>query len=659
MLSGKPNFFPCLIASSELCLQFPRLQNFFNLCQDFDEIKKKAGSKLPLVVWLLLKRELTENVEVIGETIKQRGEFAIRLVVLGDLENFQNTIINEFLFLSLPENSPEKLIYQSVFKAHDVLKMEQEFLQMKLRLALSYQEMQHLTEVGKAFATERDFSKLIDLILQKARELVSADGGSIYITEFDQNRKPTHLRFIRSALVLDAKEFLLPIDKKSIAGYVALTGEPLVLDNVYELPSNVEYSFNSDFDKMHNYYTKSMIVVPMKNHLGEVIGVLQLINKKNYFHQKLTLEELKSDAVKPFTDRDYEILLALAGLASVAIENNQLIQEIENLFEGFVKAAVTAIEQRDPTTSGHSFRVADYTVHLAEIVDKISYGVLAPIRFSRRQMREIRYASLLHDFGKVGVREHVLVKAKKLYPHEFELIKLRFQYIRKALEAELLQKHLEKIKKSSSKDWPELEKIFQIELKQRLLEVEKMFSVILDANEPTVLEEGSFEFLKEIAKRRIHLTNGEEIPFLLENELLSLSVRKGTLGEAERKEIESHVVHTYNFLRQIPWTKELKRVPEIAYGHHEKLDGSGYPQKLTAEDIPYETRMMTIADIYDALTAWDRPYKKAIPPEKALDILNDEAKQGRIDKDLLKVFIEAGVYRRIEEIRQLGHDVSF
>jgi len=312
-----------------------------------------------------------------------------------------------------------------------------------------------------------------------------------------------------------------------------------------------------------------------------------------------------------------------------------------------VTAAVTAIESRDPTTSGHSGRVAKMTVGLAEVVDRMASGPYRNVTFTHEQLRELRYAGLLHDFGKVGVRENVLVKANKLEPLELENLRGRFEtiYVQEELAAE-------RAKVQALLSLPPDEGRAQIasidtQLTVKKRELSEMFEFVLSCNKPTILAEGSFGRLGDIASSTFQSPfGGEQRGFLSNNEVIKLSVRKGSLTEDERREIESHVTHTYRFLTQIPWTRALKRVPDIAYGHHEKLTGRGYPRSLKEPDIALPTRMMTISDIYDALTASDRPYKRAVPKEKAYDILADEAKRGEVDGDLLKVFIEADVPSR-------------
>ena len=311
-----------------------------------------------------------------------------------------------------------------------------------------------------------------------------------------------------------------------------------------------------------------------------------------------------------------------------------------------MRAAVTAIETRDPATSGHSFRVANLTVALAEAVDRADFGPYRGVRFSRDQMRELRYASLLHDFGKVGVREEVLVKAKKLYPSQLEVIKQRFGLLRRTLENESLKARMDYLLKYGHEKFQAAQKEFDTRLATQLGQVQEYAEAIVWANEPTVLPEGNFERLVDIANLQYEDLDGTKRPVLTMDEVQMLSIRKGSLDEEERLQIESHVLHTVSFLQQIPWTNELRNVPEIARGHHEKLNGTGYPYKLAAPEIPVQTRMMTISDIFDALAAADRPYKKAVSIERALEILGTSVEDGELDPGLFEIFLSAKIFDR-------------
>ena len=260
-------------------------------------------------------------------------------------------------------------------------------------------------------------------------------------------------------------------------------------------------------------------------------------------------------------------------------------------------------------------------------------------------MKEIRYASLLHDFGKVGVREEVLVKAKKLYPMQLDIVKERFAYARKSLEHEQSERKLAYLLEKGREAFLQRSAAFERELEEQVHELDEFLKFIVKCNEPTILREDNFARLGEFAARQFVDSAGRRRPLLSAQELRLLSISRGNLDDQERSQIESHVSHTLNFLRQIPWTKEIKNIPAIASAHHEKLDGTGYPNNLFAPEIPIQAKMMTISDIYDALSATDRPYKKAVPAELALDILFDEAKRGLVDAELLNLFQEAEVFR--------------
>jgi HD-GYP domain-containing protein (c-di-GMP phosphodiesterase class II) len=512
-------------------------------------------------------------------------------------------------------------------------------------------ELGELTRIGMALSTERDLNTLLEMILSQARALTDADAGSLYLVETaDDGAKRLRFKLAqnRSRPEIPFVDFTIPISKASIAGYVASTSEPLVLDDAYELPPDVEYSINRSIDEKYGYRTKSMLTIPMSDHKDQVIGVLQLINRKTSPDVVLATPADFEDAVVPFTGRTVELVSSLAGQAAVAIENSELYESIERLFEGFVMAAVIAIEQRDPTTYGHSGRVAAMTVGLAETVDRAGDGTYKQVSFTRQELREIRYAGLLHDFGKVGVREQVLVKAKKLYPPDLALIKQRYAFIRRTHERDFERQRADFLERNGTADYAAYLAELKRQQDEQLATLDRFMTLVAESNEPTVLPTGNFEELVRYAEARYQDLEGQDQPLLSDDEARYLTIRKGSLDEAERLEIESHVSHTYRFLLNIPWTKELANVPFIAYGHHEKLDGRGYPRKVTADAIPIQTRMMTIADIFDALTASDRPYKRAVPVPRALDIMAEEVKGGQLDAELFRLFHEARVFEALK-----------
>lgn len=506
-----------------------------------------------------------------------------------------------------------------------------------------------LNRIGIALSQERDPERVLDLILTSARDLIGCDAGSLYLVQ-----KKGGVPAVRDDFLADKELFFklaqndsvsfpfkataLPITEASIAGHVAITGKPLNLRDAYRIPKDLPCRFSRFFDEKTGYRTVSMLTVPMTNQKGELLGVMQLINRRKSPRRPLG-KGFPLPKVLPFDKLSVDLAMSLSSQATVAIENDFLYEEITRLFDVFVRASVAAIESRDPTTAGHSGRVASLTVGLARAVSEERAGPLAPLSFSPQELRQIEYASLLHDFGKIGVREAVLVKAKKLYPEEFAVVEERAKEIQLGLRLAALQRKLDLL--AARADGAER---VDDDLGRRLARLQEDLQLIRKANEPSVLEEGASGRLAEIAKESFSFPGCDILTLLSDREAARLGIRKGSLSEDERKQIESHVTHTYAYLKRIPWPRDLDQVPLIAYAHHEKLNGKGYPQGLAGDKIPVESRMMTIADIYDALTASDRPYKKAVPVEKALAILKEEEKHGAIDPELLRIFIERRVY---------------
>ncbi|MEK6372045.1 MAG: HD domain-containing phosphohydrolase [Acidobacteriota bacterium] len=562
-------------------------------------------------------------------------------------------LTDDNIYFHLAENPSPTVLLNAVKRAYQFLYQKLRADQLERLLGDRTRELREVSAVGIALSAERDHSVLLTKILGKARELSRSDAGSLYLVDQLNGERVLRWKLAQNdSIDVEAfEEKILHATRKSLAGNVALTGETLVIDDAYNLPSGVEYTINTSFDEVNGYLTRSMLVFPMTNHVGEVIGVLQLINRKRPgAPAKLTAATVPHEVI-PFDEEIIELMRSLAGQAAVAVENNQLYESIERLFEGFVTAAVTAIEQRDPTTSGHSFRVADLTVELAKVVDRIDSGSFRDIRFTSDQIREIRYASLLHDFGKVGVREQVLVKEKKLYPLQLDTIRARFEFVMKSAENEANKRKIDYLVQYGRDGWEAFASKIDAEVAAELDRLQKDFAFVAQSNEPTVLPEGEFQYLQQIAEMEFDDLRGTRRRLVSPDEAKILSIRKGNLDAVERQEIESHVTHTFHFLQKIPWTKDLSNVANFAYAHHEKLNGRGYPRKLAAEDIPIQSRMMTVSDIYDALTANDRPYKRAVPTERALDILKMEMNDGLLDGSLVGVFIEAKVFERAGVLR--------
>jgi HD-GYP domain-containing protein (c-di-GMP phosphodiesterase class II) len=478
-----------------------------------------------------------------------------------------------------------------------------------LQLALRrVDKLNSILEVAKAMTAQRDLDTLLPLILKEAARVVEAERCSLFI--LDRERNELWSRIAQGT----TGEIRVPVGS-GIAGTVAATGQIVNIRDAYE-----DARFNRSFDVANNFRTKSILCVPMRDARGDVTGVMQAINS----------------TTGDFDSEDEELLLALGGQAASAIENALLNEEIATLFEGFVSASVVAIEARDPTTAGHSGRVASLTVQLAQASEHLSTGRYAGLKFSTTDIREIRYASLLHDFGKVGVREPVLVKAEKLYPSELDVLRARFELARKDRQVASAQRRLAGVNPAEE----------DARLARELKELDEALEFVLGCNKPTVLAQGGFERLHALGELNFNDSHDRPHNLLTAHEVQVLQIPRGSLSGVERREIESHVTHTFRFLSQIPWTRDLRRVPEIAYAHHEKLDGKGYPRSIPGERIPVQSKMMAISDIYDALTASDRPYKKAVPHDMALDILKKEADGGQLDLELFKVFVEAEVAKK-------------
>ncbi len=535
------------------------------------------------------------------------------------------------------------------------------------KLLDTHQDQEDLINIGKSLSSEKDPDKLLRLILFLSKKITGADAGSIYLVEEDE-KNGMKLRFKFSHTFsrdIPLEEFVMDIDKSSIAGYVAVTGEVLNIPDAYHISEFAPYSFNSFFDKTHSYISRSMLVVPMKNHLDEITGVIQLLNSKEdiankgqteneAFTIKLVDKEDFDKYVVTF-DKKYDNLLeAIAGQAAVSIENNKLIKQIQHQFEEFVKASVTAIESRDPATSGHSFRVSEICRYMAKAIDSRSSGDFEKIKFSDNSLRELEFAALLHDFGKVYIDLNIFKKAKKLFPEDLENLLMRLDYLYRYVELYYLNREIELFDSDQNIEIKRMEAEENKKEKKskldKIIEIKNKISIL---NEPTLMDEDPVATLNsiitEIENIECRDLNGNTIDVITDSNKTNLTIKRGSLNPEERKEIETHVVHTYKFVSKIPWPPEYKNIPEIALRHHEMLDGSGYPDGLKGlESISIQSRMMAIADIYDALSAKDRPYKKAVPLNIVLKILNEEADKGKLDKSLVDLFISEKIYEKID-----------
>lgn len=502
---------------------------------------------------------------------------------------------------------------------------------------------------ARSAGDQRELVPVLEQILQRARAATYADAGSVFVVEGEGAHR--HLRFAvaqNDSIDVAVAGLVLPLAETSVVGACALRQTVIAIEDLYRLDrpgqGNNPWSFHHDrsVDDRTGYQTRSMLAVPMISARGETIGVIQLINRRADGVARLVDSGAFERDVVAFSPDDTAVAVALAGQAGLALENTLLYSEVNSLFRGFVQACVKAIEARDPTTSGHSERVAALTVGLAKAATQHTKGRLAEIAFSADMLIELEYAALLHDFGKVGVREHILTKAKKLFPHQLDAVRLKLDLLLRQHEIEALRRGwTQRSAAVAPEAWLAADPSFQA----AKAELARVWDAIVAANEPTILPERVADALASLGERQIVLADATTLPLLSLTELGALSVNKGSLTDSERQEINSHVVHTYEFLKIIPWSKALRGVPMLAAAHHEKVGGGGYPLGLAGEAIPVGSRMMAVCDIFDALTASDRPYKKAVPLAKALHILQDEATRNAIDRELLEVFIGQEVWR--------------
>lgn len=484
--------------------------------------------------------------------------------------------------------------------------------------------IESLLKVGSYLSLQKDTSKLLDTIVSTSMKLTNSDAGSLYI------REGNFLRFKiakNTSRHFPFNEFQIPLTKESIAGYCALSGDSYNFSSVDSIPDILGIKYNDSFDKKVGYKTVNMLVVPMKNLKGEIIGVLQLLNKKNSFARILdTIDDFK-DHISSYTSHEERIISSLSSSAAIILERRKLYGEIKELFKTFSQSMVTTIDSRDPATAGHSIRVANYASNFANAINGVDYGKYRFLTFSEEKIEEIYYAALLHDVGKIGVKESILLKEDRLTKDEIESIKYKLSYLKKDIEFKIF-------KSEQSKDEDAL--FEKIGIYMDFLEKMSKKSFMSDEDE---------SLLDEISRIEFHDIKGKTSKILTEKQLDSLKVKRGNLSLDERSIMEKHPHYTHEILKSISWGKELKDLPYIAACHHEKINGKGYPYSLKDEEIPVQSKILAIVDIYDALTASDRPYKPALSVEKTLSILEEEAGRNHIDKELLDIFINEKVYQ--------------
>jgi HD-GYP domain-containing protein (c-di-GMP phosphodiesterase class II) len=511
--------------------------------------------------------------------------------------------------------------------------------------------LEQLNAIGASLSAERDINRLLESILVAAKTITRADGGTLYRIAEDRTLRfeivrTTSLHYYLGGTTGTPVPFY-PIhlegkdgkpNHNMVAAYAALTGETVNIPDAY-VAEGFDFSGTRNFDKKTGYRSKSFLTVPMKNHENEIIGVLQLINAQG-----------AGGEIVAFSASDQRLAESLASQAAIALTNRMLINQLEELFESFINLMNTAIDEKSPYTGGHCQRVPQLTMMLAEAVNETQHGPLSSFTMSDKDRYELKIAGLLHDCGKVTTPVHVVDKATKLEAifDRIHLIDTRFEVLKRDAEIELLKEKALLVAHGAKRAEHDAADARHRERLRRLDEDRAFLRACNIGGE--AMREADIERVKAIAAYTWTDISGHQARFLSEDELKNLTIRAGTLTPEERQVINHHIVATIKMLEALPWPRHLKNVPEYAGGHHERMDGKGYPKGLTREQMSVQARVMGIADIFEALTAKDRPYKKGKTLSESLEILGKFRLNGHIDPDLFEVFVRKKVYRRYAEL---------
>ncbi|NWH03460.1 HD-GYP domain-containing protein [Desulfobacter latus] len=510
------------------------------------------------------------------------------------------------------------------------------------------ENIKKLSEVGMALSVEKDMNRLFEMILNEARRFCRAEAGTLYI--LDREKQSLKFEVCQNDRInigmedqgqppIQLPDVPLYINNQpnhsNVSSHAALNKSIVNLPDIYNLADKVEYrdlSFKGTmkYDRITGFQTRSMLVIPMKNHEDRIIGVLQLINARD--------EE--TGEIIPFSEEILGIVSSLASQAAVALTNTQLISELKALLHAFIKSIATAIDEKSAYTGGHIRRVVELTRMMAEDINASKSEAFKDVCLSEAQLEELHMAAWMHDVGKITTPEFVMDKSTKLETifDRIDLVKTRFELIKEGVK----NKYAEEMVKFavSRRRSPGMFEQLEMARDKKILEIQNDFEFIEYCNDAKDhMSDENIERIKDIG-RKTYMLNGEEHPFLTKNEIRNLCIRKGTLTESERKQIENHAKMTFDIISQLPFPENLAHVAEYAASHHEKLDGSGYPQGLDSDTLPLQSRIIAIADIFEALTAKDRPYKTPMPLSQSLKILEFMKKDNHIDSDILELFIK-------------------
>lgn len=510
--------------------------------------------------------------------------------------------------------------------------------------------LERLNAIGVALSAERDNKRLLEMILLGAKEITNADGGTLYTITDDK-----HLKFeIMSNKTLNmemggttGKEIpFLPLplyledgrpNLTTVAAYATLNERTVNIENAYHA-KDFDFTGTRKFDEKTGYHSQSFLTIPMKNHEGEVIGVLQLINAL----------DVDTKEIIPFSEANQSLVESLASQAAVAMTNHNLIEGLKGLFEAFIELIAEAIDQKSPYTGGHCRRVPELTMMLAQAAIDTKSGPLKDFTLNEKEFYELKIAGWLHDCGKVTTPESVMDKATKLSAifDRIYLIDQRFELLKQQAECAMLKNQVEILRNGKQDEFTELESDLEI-FKRKCDEDRDFLRQANIGSEFMTIEDQ--QRIQKIAAYTLFDSNGRLVPFLTENELYNLKIERGTLTPEEREVINNHIVVTINMLESLPYPKGLQRVPEYAGGHHERMDGHGYPKGLTREQMSVPARVMGIADIFEALTSKDRPYKKTKTLSESLYILGRMKLNHHIDPDLFDIFVREKIYLKYAE----------
>ena len=512
--------------------------------------------------------------------------------------------------------------------------------------------LQQLNDIGASLSRERDITRLLETILLAAKTITNADGGTLY--RMMDDGKSLRFEILRtdslniamggtSGVAIDFPNLPLQDDKGApndslVAAYAAIHSQTVNIADAYT-EASFDFSGTRHFDEGTGYRSQSLLAVPMKDHEGEVIGVLQLINAQRH----------GSRDVVPFSSADQSLAESLASQAAIALSSRLLMTQLEELFESFISLINLAIDEKSPYTGGHCQRVPVLTMLLAEAVNDTTDGPLASFRMTDRDRYELKIAGLLHDCGKVTTPVHVVDKATKLHTlfDRIELVDTRFEVLKRDREIEALRRQLALRAQLDA----QAEGRIARECREKIDALDKDREFIRAANHGVEsMAEDAINRVREIGRQHTwRSVSGIETDFLTADEVENLTIRAGTLTLSERNVINHHIVATIKMLEQLPWPKHLHNVPEYAGGHHERMDGKGYPKGLTRDQMSVQARTMGIADIFEALTAKDRPYKPGMKLSQAMGIMNKFKLNGHIDPDLFDIFVSKGVYQSYAE----------